>query len=76
VVLLGRYIVDMLAPSLKLVVEVDGRCHQLKRGAARRDRALAQAGYTVVRVDAHTVLRALPLAVGRVKQAVDERLRG
>lgn len=50
VVLLGRFIVDMLAPSIRLVVEVDGRCHELRRGAdKRRDRALTRAGYQIGR---------------------------
>jgi very-short-patch-repair endonuclease len=76
VVLLGRFIVDMLAPSIRLVVEVDGRCHERRRGAdARRDKALAAAGYCVLRVEARVVLRELPLAVSRVEEAV-ARLRG
>ena len=76
VVLLGRFIVDMLAPSIRLVVEVDGRCHERRRGAdVRRDRALARAGYHVLRVEARVVLRELPVAVTRVREAV-ARLRG
>ena len=51
VVLLERYIVDFYAPSLRLVVEVDGGYHRLRRSAdARRDRELRKAGYTVVRL--------------------------
>jgi very-short-patch-repair endonuclease len=43
--LLGRYIADLLAPSVKLVVEVDGESHAgRERADARRDRALAAAG--------------------------------
>ena len=76
VVLLGRYIVDMLAPSLRLVVEVDGRCHERRRGAdKRRDRALAQAGYHVLRVEARVVLRELPVAVARVQEEIERRRR-
>jgi very-short-patch-repair endonuclease len=68
VVLLGRFIVDMLAPSIRLVVEVDGRCHELRRGAdKRRDKALARAGYHVLRVEALVVLWELPVAVARVE---------
>ena len=71
VVLLGRFIVDMLAPSIRLVVEVDGRCHECRQRAdARRDRALARAGYHVLRVEAEVVLRELPVAVARVEEAV------
>jgi len=50
-VLLDRYIVDFYAPSLRLVVEVDGGYHRLRESAdARRDRELRRAGYTVVRL--------------------------
>jgi very-short-patch-repair endonuclease len=51
------FIVDFLAPSLRLVVEVDGGYHaQRARADARRDRVLARAGYRVVRVSAATVM--------------------
>jgi very-short-patch-repair endonuclease len=45
VVVLGRYIADFLAPSVKLIVEVDGGYHARRVGAdARRDEALCRAG--------------------------------
>lgn len=53
VVLLNRYIVDFYAPSLRLVVEVDGGYHRLRKSAdTRRDRELRRAGYTILRVRA------------------------
>jgi len=40
-----RYIVDFLAPTLKLVVEVDGTAHQHRgAGDARRDERLGRLG--------------------------------
>ena len=54
----GRYITDFLAPSVKLIVEVDGGYHAsdaMVRGDARRDRYLARLGYRVVRVPAAMV---------------------
>jgi very-short-patch-repair endonuclease len=52
-----RFIVDFLAPSVRLVVEVDGGYHSERRGAdARRDRKLRALGYRVVRVDAELVV--------------------
>jgi very-short-patch-repair endonuclease len=55
---------------------VDGRCHERKRRAdARRDEALARAGYHVLRLEASAVLRELPVAVERVRDAV-QRLSG
>ncbi len=54
---IGNYIVDFLAPSLQLVVEVDGGVHRGRATAdARRDRQLARLGYRVVRVQACAVL--------------------
>ena len=71
VLLLGRFIVDMLAPSIRLVVEVDGRCHERKRQSdKRRDKLLAQAGYRVLRLQADLVLRNLPAAVAQVVDAL------
>ena len=44
--LLRRYIVDFCAPSVRLVVEVDGECHAARRAAdARRDGDLAAKGH-------------------------------
>jgi very-short-patch-repair endonuclease len=50
-VVIGRYIVDLCAPSIKLIVEVDGGYHRERAKAdARRQRELEALGYTVVRV--------------------------
>ena len=57
VVVLGRYIADSLAPSVKLIVEVDGGYHVRRVSAdARRDEALRRAGDRVLRLDAELVL--------------------
>jgi very-short-patch-repair endonuclease len=72
--LLGRYIADLYAPAVRLVVEVDGGYHGDRgRADARRDRALARAGYYVVRLDAHLVMSDLPAALEVVRVAVEER---
>src|ERR1035441_1382409 len=58
--LLGRIIADLLAPALRLVVEVDGGYHAGRpRADERRDRALARAGYRVVRLQAELVMHDL-----------------
>ena len=50
-VVIGRYIVDFCAPSIKLIIEVDGGYHRERAKAdARRQRELEALGYTVVRV--------------------------
>jgi very-short-patch-repair endonuclease len=66
--LLGRYIVDFCAPSVRLVVEVDGECHADRRAAdARRDAALQRAGYRALRIEAGLVMRDLAAAVALVR---------
>ena len=63
-VLGGRYIVDFVAPKVKVVVEVDGPYHQRRVQAdARRERALERLGYRVVRVTDELVERELPQAL-------------
>jgi very-short-patch-repair endonuclease len=69
--LLGRYIVDFCAPSVRLVVEVDGACHADRRAAdARRNAALERAGYRVLRIEADFVMRDLAAVVAMVRDAL------
>jgi very-short-patch-repair endonuclease len=72
VVLGNRYVADFVAPSLRLVVEVDGEVHARQRARdARRDRDLKRLGYHVLRIPAQLVMRELPQAVALVRQAVE-----
>jgi very-short-patch-repair endonuclease len=67
--LLG-FIADFYAPSVRLVVEVDGGYHVRRVTAdARRDRKLARAGYRVLRVEAAQVIRHLPLVIAEIAAA-------
>ena len=60
----GRFIADFMAPSLKLIIEVDGGYHSQRVAAdARRTRVLERLGYRVLRFDAELASRQLPLAV-------------
>lgn len=54
---------DFVAPQAKLVVEVDGPCHERRRAAARRDRKLARLGYRGLRLETELVMRQLPAAL-------------
>ena len=71
---IGRYIADFLAPSSRLIVEVDGGYHQ-RRGAAdaRRDRHLARFGYRVLRLPEPLVMsqpaQALALVAAALRDA-------
>jgi very-short-patch-repair endonuclease len=69
-VVLGRYIVDFAAPSVSLVVEVDGGYHVTRRRAdSRRDRELERLGWRVLRLPAHVVEQQLEVAVAAVVAA-------
>ena len=71
VVVLPGFIVDFVAAQARLIVEVDGRCHEQRRAAdARRDRKLARMGYRVLRLEAQLVLTNLPVALARVREAL------
>ncbi len=74
--LLGKYVVDLLAPALKVVVEVDGAYHARRAKAdARRDAALRKAGYRVVRVSADVVMRELGTALEEVRDVLERATR-
>jgi very-short-patch-repair endonuclease len=67
----GRFIVDLLAPSARLVVEVDGAWHRRRRSAdARRDRKLRLLGFRVLRLEAGLVERDVAQAVELVRAAL------
>ena len=65
---IGRYIADFVAPSARLIVEVDGGSHNGRAHVdARRDRALSRLGYCVLRLSAQLVLEHPALALARVR---------
>lgn len=65
------FVVDFLAPKVRLVVEVDGGAHTGRAERdGRRDRALARLGYRVLRLPAGLVERRLEAAVARVSQVL------
>ena len=71
-VVLGSAIADFFAPAIRLVVEVDGAQHRLRRSAdARRDRDLRRLGCHVLRIEAEVVMRDLPATVALVRNAVE-----
>ena len=75
-VVVGRYIVDFLAPSLGLVVEIDGGYHsRFAHRDAQRDLYLARRGFTVLHISDEMVRCDLPRVVALVREAVS-RLEG
>ena len=68
---LAGYICDFVCASRRLVVEVDGAHHALRRNAdARRDECLGRLGYRVLRLEARLVMRQLAAAVACVVAAL------
>jgi very-short-patch-repair endonuclease len=66
-----RYIADFFAPSVGLVVEVDGGVHRTSRAAdRRRDEKLRRLGYRIVRVDAALVTRDVQAALAIIRFAL------
>jgi very-short-patch-repair endonuclease len=72
VVIGQRYIVDFVAPAVRLIVEVDGAAVHARRWVAdaRRDRDLTRLGYRVLRVNAAVVMGDVRHAVALVQLAV------
>jgi very-short-patch-repair endonuclease len=72
-VVVDRFVVDYLASSVRLVVEVDGAYHSRRAAAdARRTRVLERLGYRVLRLDAEMVRGNVLQAVACVRRAVGE----
>lgn len=70
---IGNLIVDFLAPSVGLVVEVDGNCHRTRRHAdTRRDVKLARMGYRVLRLESNLVLCRTEAAMDRLRVALGQ----
>jgi very-short-patch-repair endonuclease len=70
---IGNFIADFLAPSARLVVEVDGNSHRTRRAAdARRDAKLARMGYRVLRLENNLVLRHTEVALERIRAALGQ----
>ena len=67
----GQFIADFVAPTARLIVEVDGSSHVRRNHAdARRDRTLERLGYRVLRLPAELVMHAPTTALARVVQAL------
>ena len=80
-VVLGEHIVDFAIASRRLVIEVDGPHHALRRSAdvprrgfprvARRDRVLSRLGWRVVRVSADDVCCDVQQVVSVIRAALE-----
>lgn len=67
--LLKGYIADFYCPSLKLVIEVDGPCHNVTSDAFR-DKVLAHEGIQTLRIPAQLVFDDISEALSLVDQCL------
>jgi very-short-patch-repair endonuclease len=68
-----HYIVDFLAPSARLVIEVDGGYHRARSSAdTRREMKLTRHGYCVIRLEAELVTHDIETALERIRSALAE----
>ena len=73
-VVVAGFLADFVAPSLQLIVEVDGGYHARRRVAdARRDAKLRRAGHRVLRLSADVVLAEPETALALLRQALRPR---
>ena len=64
---IGPFIADLACTKVRLVVEVDGAYHEGRaRPDARRDRKLADLGWTVLRIPDHLVFEELDAVVDSI----------
>ncbi len=74
-VIVGDFIVDFCASSVRVIVEVEGGYHAAQvQLDARRERKLQRAGYHVVRLSHELVIAQPEAAVEQVRVAVAARL--
>jgi len=72
-VVVGRFTADFLAPRAKLVAAAAAVRRRERGGAdARRDRVLPRLGYRVRRLEAELVVRQSPVALQRIREALQE----
>jgi len=70
-VVIGQYIADLAAPSVRLVVEVVGGDHRERVAAdARRDRVLGRLGWRVLRVSVVEVIAGAEAVAARVAELI------
>jgi very-short-patch-repair endonuclease len=75
-IILG-YIADFYCPSKKLVIEVDGKQHQLPKAVLydkQRDAAMAKVGIKTIRFTAQEIENNLPAVLVLIEKAIRDRM--
>ena len=64
----GPFVVDFYAPTLRLVIEIDGPIHEFQVEAdLARQAILEQLGFRIVRLSAGEVEHSLPAALAKIR---------
>ena len=72
------YIADFLCEELKLIIEVDGISHdheELQKKDRQKQKALQQAGYTLLRFTDSEVLKSIGMVNEQVSTWIEKRIR-
>jgi len=75
---IGKYILDFYAPTVKLVLEIDGSQHLEPEAIQKdneRDDFLQSLGFTVLRFNSREVLLELDAVVAKINMVVEEKLK-
>ncbi|MBC8312332.1 MAG: DUF559 domain-containing protein [Candidatus Marinimicrobia bacterium] len=70
---IGNFIVDFFCSKLKLVIEIDGASHDLKKiSDKKRDAYLQSLGLTVLHFEDHWVKENIQWVVSEIKKWIEE----
>ena len=68
---IGGHVVDFACLEHRVVIEIDGPCHRESRDPdARREAALAEKGFTILRFAHYEVYEQIGNVVERIRQAL------
>jgi very-short-patch-repair endonuclease len=73
------YIADFCNLEFRLIIEIDGRWHEMERGLihdAKRDQFLRGLGYRILRVPGYEVSRPEGAAMNRIEQWLQSAITG
>jgi very-short-patch-repair endonuclease len=70
---IGPYFADFLCPRAQLVIEIDGRWHDVLHDA-RRDEFLRERGFTVLRISAEDVRTRRGEVLAVISRTANERI--
>ena len=73
---IGNFIVDFYCPKLKLVIEIDGASHEIKKNQIRdkkKDQFLQSLGLSIIRIDDWDVKQNLSVVIEELVEKIENR---